>query len=218
GRIIFNTPLDLTPDVTNPNAYLEFVIQFQPAQIKSVAQAGGLPGIPGLPGDAGGLKGVSSGSGGAFPGAPGIPGGPARGPAAGGFLPGGDVTGPGQAVVPDTRRLRVVLMFDGAQAISHEHPLVTFPTPDAKWVRVAVPFAKFKSTAKLSRYMLRELRIFGDSPDSFFVGEIRTVVDTDPISIEPLDEQVVAVGDTVVFVTKAEGGLSALQYSWDFDA
>lgn len=220
GRVLFNTPLDLTPDVTNPNAFLEFVIQFQPAQIKSLAsRAGTLPGTSGAAGIGGAIPGSgNSGFSGGFSGAaPGAGFGPEAGGFPGGF-PGGDPNVPGQQVIPDTRRLRVILVFEGAQAISHEHPLVTFPTPDGKWVRVAIPFAKFKSTAKLSRYMLKELRIFGDSPDTFFVGEIRTVVDTDPISIEPMDEQVVAVGDNVVFTTKAEAGLSALQYSWDFDA
>src|SRR3954454_52036 len=46
GRILFNTPVDLTADVTTPNAFLELVIQFQPAQIKSTARAG-VPGAPG---------------------------------------------------------------------------------------------------------------------------------------------------------------------------
>jgi PKD domain len=223
GRILFNTPLDLTADVTNPNAFLELVIQFQPAQIKSLAsRTGGAVGTSGGAFPGGGPSGPAAGNSGGFPG--GFPGsgfGPEGGAGPGGFpggFPGGDPNAGGQPVIPDTRRLRAVLVFEGAQAISHEHPLITFPTPDAKWVRVAIPFAKFKSTAKLSRYMLKEIRLFGDSPDTFFVGEIRTVTDTDPISVEPLDEQVVAVNDNVVFSTRAEAGLSALEYSWDFDA
>jgi chitodextrinase len=83
-------------------------------------------------------------------------------------------------------------------------------------VRVAIPFAKFKSTARLPRYALREIRIFGDSPDTFNVGEILTVTDTDPIVVEPLEEQVVAVGDQVTFTGAAESGLSILKYSWNF--
>ena len=66
------------------------------------------------------------------------------------------------------------------------------------------------------RLVLRELRIFGDSPDTFNVGEIRTVTDTDPIVVEPLDEQVVAAGDQVTFSATAEAGLSILRYSWNF--
>jgi hypothetical protein len=217
GRILFNTPIDLTADVTNPSAFLEMVIQFQPAQFRTAtriaaASAGGFfSGDPGLSGQNSG----SGGSGGFPPGA--VPGSEFSGGFPGG-IPGGDPGVPGQTVTPDTRFLRVVLVFEGAQAISYEHPLVTFPTPDPKWVRVAIPFAKFKSTARLPRYMLRELRIFGDSPDSFFVGEIRTVTDTDPVSIEPLDEQVVAVGDQVTFAGTAEAGLSVLKYSWDFNS
>ena len=65
---------------------------------------------------------------------------------------------------------------------------------------------------------LREIRIFGDSPDTFYIGEIRTMSDNDPISIDPLDEQVVAVNDVVEFIGTAEGGMSALKFSWDFNA
>src|SRR5436190_22299546 len=37
GRIIYTRPIDLTSDVSNPNGFLEFVIRFQPGQIKSAA-------------------------------------------------------------------------------------------------------------------------------------------------------------------------------------
>jgi hypothetical protein len=231
GRIIFTTPVDLTADVTNPNAYLEFVIKFQQGQIRALASRAGI--YPGQEGGAYGGAGVGPagapgalGSGPAgFPGVsdafPGGEFGPAGFPGSGfpgsGF-PGAGPGTQGQPVVPDTRRLRVVLVFDGAQAVSYDHPLVMFPTPNPAWVRVAIPFAKFKSTARLSRYMLRELRIFGDSPDVFNIGEIRTVTDTDPIIIEPIDEQVVSVNDLVTFSARAEAGLSLLKYSWDFDA
>src|SRR5262249_11468634 len=53
--------------------------------------------------------------------------------------------------------------------------------------------------------------------DTFFVGQITTVTDSDPISVEPLEEQVVAVNDRVEFVGNAEGGIAGLKYSWDFD-
>ena len=43
------------------------------------------------------------------------------------------------------------------------------------------------------------------------------VTDSDPISVEPLEEQVVAVNDRVELVASAEGGIAGLKYSWDFD-
>jgi hypothetical protein len=69
----------------------------------------------------------------------------------------------------------------------------------------------------MASYRLQEMRIFGDGTDTFFVGQITTVTDTDPISVEPLEEQVVSVNDRVEFVGNAEAGISGLKYSWDFD-
>jgi hypothetical protein len=172
-----------------------------------------------------GLSGPTRGSGpgglgpGSGPGAPGGPGGYSGSPALGGYPGGyGADLGAGQTVQPDTRQLRVALLFEGGQAVSGDHPLLSFPTPDPKWVRVAIPLASFKTQRRLESYRLKELRIFGDSPDTFYVGEIRTLSDNDPISIDPLDEQVVAVGDRVEFTGHADAGVSALRYSWDFDA
>src|ERR1051326_6769240 len=37
GRITFENPIDITDDVTNPNAFLEFVIQFQQGRIQTAS-------------------------------------------------------------------------------------------------------------------------------------------------------------------------------------
>jgi hypothetical protein len=208
ARLIFDQPIDLTSQVNDPTGYLEMIVQFLPGRIKSLA------GTYDSTSDVGGY----GGSGSSLPGPSGSGGPPGLGGPGGypGGL-GGDL-GTGQAVQPDTRQLRVVLVFDGGQAVSGNQPVVTFPTPDPKWVRVAIPFAAFKIQKRLPSYRLKELRLFGDSPDTFYVGEIRTLSDNDPISIDPLDEQVVAVGDKVEFVAHAEAGVATLRYSWDFDA
>jgi hypothetical protein len=207
ARLIFDQPIDLTGQVNDPTGYLEMIVQFLPGRIKSLAGTYDSTSDVGYGGYGSSLPGPS-GSGGP----PGL-GGPGGYP--GGL--GGDL-GTGQPVQPDTRQLRVVLVFDGGQAVSGNQPVVTFPTPDPKWVRVAIPFAAFKIQKRLPSYRLKELRLFGDSPDTFYVGEIRTLSDNDPISIDPLDEQVVAVGDKVEFVAHAEAGVATLRYSWDFDA
>jgi hypothetical protein len=212
ARLMFDQPIDLTAQVNDPTGYLEMIIQFLPGRIKSLAGSYDSASEGGAYG-AYGSYGSSGPPGASGPGAPPGLGGPGGYP--GGL--GGDL-GTGQAMQPDTRQLRVVLVFDGGQAVSGNQPLVTFPTPDPKWVRVAIPFAAFKIQKRLPNYRLKELRLFGDSPDTFYVGEIRTLSDNDPISIDPLDEQVVAVGDKVDFATHAEAGVATLRYSWDFDA
>lgn len=225
ARLIFEQPIDLTPQIKDPNGYLELIVKFLPGRIKSLfgtSDAGGAYGAGGYGapgggyGSPGGLgPGGPPGGRGSGPGAP-----PGSGPGGGlGGYPGAyGADGTGTPVQPDTRQLRAALIFEGGQAVSGDHPLVTFPTPEPEWVRVAIPLTSFKTQRRLDTYRLKELRIFGDSPDTFYVGEIRTLSDNDPISIDPLDEQVVAVGDQVDLLGRAEAGVSALRYSWDFDA
>ena len=111
----------------------------------------------------------------------------------------------------------VVLQFEGGVAIAEDHPLIRFPTSEKGWVRVVIPFTQFKGAPRMASYRLQEIRVFGDAPDTFFIGQITTVTDNDPISVEPLEEQVVSLNDRVEFVGSAEGGISGLKYSWDFD-
>jgi hypothetical protein len=202
GRLIFREPLDITPQFTDPYTFLEMAIKFLPGRIRT--NTGNTPG-------------------GSGPGGPPGYGGPGGGPPgyAGPGGPGGvaDSSDPSSAllITPDTQRLRVALHFEGGTAVAEDYPLIRFPTSEPGWVRVALPFAVFKGAPQMGSYRLRELHVFGDAPDTFFIGQITTVTDNDPISVEPLEEQVVSVNDRVEFVANAEGGLSGLKYSWDFD-
>jgi hypothetical protein len=213
GRLQFREPVDITQQFTDPYTFIEFAMKFLQARFRT--GPGGTtgsdftgPGGKGAPGGPGGFGG--SGGAGGFPGAPGGFGAP------GGV---GDANDPSAALLiqPDTQRLRVMLQFEGGVAIVEDHPLIRFPTSEPGWVRVAIPFTTFKGAPRMASYRLQEMRIFGDATDTFFVGQITTVTDNDPISVEPLEEQVVSVNDRVELVGNAEAGISGLKYSWDFD-
>ena len=200
GRLVFSQPVDITAPFTDPSTFLQIAVKFLQGRIRtnnpnsptgneySGPGPGGPPGF-GSPG-----------------GAPGI-GGPV------------DTSDPNSALLiqPDTQRMRVQLVFDGGTAVAEDYPLIRFATSEPGWVQIAIPFALFKGAPHLSSYRLQEIRLFGDAPDTFFIGQINTVTDNDPIAVEPLEEQVVAVNDRVDFVGQAEGGLSGLKFSWDFD-
>jgi hypothetical protein len=201
GRLIFREPVDITPQFTDPSTFLEMAIKFLPGQIRTNnanTPGGGPGGPPGFGGPGGGPPGF---------GGPGGPGGVA------------DNSDPASAllITPDTQRLRVALHFEGGVAVAEDYPLIRFVTSEPGWAQVAIPFAVFKGAPQMANYRLQEIRIFSDAPDTFFIGQITTVTDNDPISVEPLEDQVVAVNDRVDFVANAEGGLSGLKYSWDFD-
>ena len=212
GRLIFQNPLDITQQFTDPFTFLEMAIKFLPGRIRTGpgGTIGGSdytgPTGPGGPPGYGGSRGPGSQPG-SIPGGIGVPGGV------------GDSSDPNSAllITPDTQRLRVLLQFEGGTSVAEDLPLIRFPTSEPGWVRVAIPFTQFKGAPRMASYRLQEMRIFGDAPDTFFVGQISTVTDNDPISVEPLEEQVVSVNDRVEFVANAEGGISGLKYSWDFN-
>lgn len=212
GRIVFREPVDLTAQFTDPLTFLEMTIKFLPGRLRTgpggtfgsssdYTSPGGPAGYPGYGGPGGAPGGPPAG----YPGGLGGLSDPTLDPAA------------ALLITPDTQRLRVVLVFDGGVAVAEDHPLIRFPTSEPSWVRVAIPFTQFKGAPKMTSYRLREMRIFGDATDTFFIGQISTITDDEPISVEPLEEQVVAVNDRVEFVGSAEGGIAGLKYSWDFD-
>jgi hypothetical protein len=121
----------------------------------------------------------------------------------------------------NSKFVRITLVFDGgAVAEVVNQPIVLYPATGGggMWWSMAVPFPAFKGLDKIQKYVLREMRIFTDRKDEMFIGEIKTITDDEPISIEPLDNLEVSVNDVVQFDAKATAGISTLKFSWDFDA
>lgn len=119
--------------------------------------------------------------------------------------------------VPKATSIRFVFISDNDVVVSAEQP--TNPLdPDDNWMRVAVPLAKFKAAGDISEFRLKRLLIFTDIPGTIYLGEIKLITDNTPIKVGPLDSQTVAVMDQLAFMADAEGGVSSLRYSWDFNA
>lgn len=120
--------------------------------------------------------------------------------------------------IPKVSTVRFVFVSDEGTQIEVEQ--ITNPLdPEDNWCRVAVPLAKFKTSAgELSEFKLKRLLIFSDLPSTFYLGEIKLVTDKSPIKVDALPSQVVVIYDEVILQAKADGGVSSLIYSWDFDA
>lgn len=203
GRIIFETPRDVTAQKNDPYAFLEFVARFQPGRRRQ-QQPMGYPG--GYPGNFEGSSSDlpvsgSSTEGYGYPG--GFP----------GFSPGT----PPQNLRPETQKLKIVLICEEGTFVASNFPLYLLPAREEGWFSVAIPFVAFKGIDRAATARVREIRIFGDARDTFWIGEIRTTTDDEPISVEPLEDMEVSVGDAVEFVAQATGGISPLEYIWDFD-
>jgi hypothetical protein len=115
--------------------------------------------------------------------------------------------------IPKVSKIRFVFISDGGTSMSIEEPTGELD-PDDNWVRISVPLAKFKAGG----FNLKRLLIFSDIPNTFYLGEIKLVTDATPIAVDPIGSRTVAVYDHVFLTAKAEGGVSTLKYSWDFDS
>lgn len=216
ARLMFDEPIDMTEQALDPYALMEFLIRFKegpPPRTRTTSNNSGTSGAPGITGFPSGLGGSAlPGSGSGAPGFPGAPGGV---PGYQGLSAGQGTSGPRP---PATKRLKIILIGVEGTVTATNHPIVLFPAREENWYHVAVPFSSFKGLEEMDTFQLKEMRIFGDHKDEFWIGEIRTTTDEEPITVEPLSAQEVSVGDRVQFRAEATAGLSALKFSWDFNA
>jgi hypothetical protein len=153
----------------------------------------------------GGFPGGFTGSSGGYTGLPGGYGGP------------GGEGGGEKPLTPDTKEMRVALICDEGSFVASRFPVLLTPAREEGWFSVAIPFVAFKGLDKVQSAKVKEIRVFGDSKDTFWIGEIRTTTDEEPINVEPLDDLEVSVGEPVEFRASASGGISPLRYSWSFE-
>jgi len=128
--------------------------------------------------------------------------------------PGG--MGPGQTQTYTASELRVVLVSDTGKARELAVPISGARLDSEGFAQVHLPFAAFKGE-KDGSFALKRLMIFGDAPDTLYIGEISTITDDSKITGNMGGDQSVARGDTVEFTATADGGAATLEYSWDFD-
>jgi hypothetical protein len=189
GRIDFLQPVDITDALAEPNCYLVFTLRFRNLP---EAYAYGSDVLGAQP---------------AFPGFPGYGGSP--------YSPFGLV--PGEGTAPMTGFLRVILVVNGKKLIAEDQPVDPRRTENG-WTTVAIPLKAFSGPKIEGRALLSRILIFGDRQDTMYLGELRTVVDDEEITVDPLEDQVVSVGEPVELTAVASGGLATLEFVWDWDA
>lgn len=89
----------------------------------------------------------------------------------------------------------------------------------ASWLSVAVPLAAINGFDKTNK-QVTGLAFSGDATATFYVGDVKVVNDSTPISgdFSPRSDMNLALGDEVTFTASGFGGSSVLKYTWDFDA
>ena len=127
--------------------------------------------------------------------------------------------------IPKAAMLRFV--FESEDGVRVEAEKFTgIIDPDDNWMRVAVPLTKLQTKEEfeegaeegIDEFRLSRMIVSADIPTTMYLGEVKLATDTSPISVESLDTQSLAVMDTAFWIADADGGVSSLKYSWDFDA
>lgn len=172
---------------------------------------GGLsgPGGPGGPGGGGGRPGGLSG-----PGGPGQGGGGLSGPGGPGG-PGGGQMG-GASTSPKLQNMRVIITTtDGKK--SEAYIPVSTSTGSAAWRTAAIPLQAISGFDKTNKEV-KEIAFAGDVTTTFYLGDLRVINDTTPITGDPnVRDLNLALGDSIDLGASGFGGSSILKYSWDFD-
>lgn len=87
-----------------------------------------------------------------------------------------------------------------------------------QWVDVGVPLAALHFAPGAGNSPLQSITIGGNNYAVFYVGQIKLIQDQTPITCFAGDTIAAAPGEPVTLHGIANGGVSALKYSWDFDA
>ncbi|MBC8065423.1 MAG: PKD domain-containing protein, partial [Chlorobia bacterium] len=185
------------------------------------------PGGAGGPG--GGLAGGGRGGAAGGQGGPGGPGGPGGGRGQGGLGGPGGFGGPGGLGGPggpggqtggtpqklQTLRL-IITTTDGKKSEAYV-PVSTSGSGDKGWRTAAIPLQAISGFDRTNKE-IKEIGFSGDVITTFYIGDLRVVNDTTPITGEPnVRELNLALGDFVNLAANGYGGSSILKYSWDFD-
>jgi hypothetical protein len=114
---------------------------------------------------------------------------------------------------PKATQVRIVIETPDSRGKEASQPM---PDRDEEgWYKISVPFKSLNFKTGES-FPISRILVFTDVPDTFYLGEILTVRDDSPIIVNELDDEVIAIYDTVAFRADAEGGASTLRYEWNF--
>lgn len=118
---------------------------------------------------------------------------------------------------PKANKMRFVFVSDKGETVEAIEPTGAID-PDDNWMRIAVPLAKFKQKEGITSFAMKRFMVFTDIPCTLYLGTMKLVTDAAPIKVDPLDPRTIAIMDPQFFVASATGGVSSLNYSWDFDS
>lgn len=211
GLINLAKPVDLSGAFSDKNNLLRFAIRSSGEKPK-FATTVGRPGAGGGPSSAGsgaGGGGLAGGEGG---------GGGAAGGRDGGAQGGGSTTPQGTTIATDAVLRTLRLVVTTTDGLKSEAYLNIRSTGAEAWRNFSLPLGAIKGFDRTNK-SIQSIAISGDAISTFWVGDIRVVNDTTPISGEMnhKSDMNLALGDEREFVAYGFAGSTPLKYTWDFD-
>ena len=243
GQVFFGATPDLSKEYSDKNALLQ--LTFRVADNSVTGTSGGKgPGLGGKPGGAGGIGAPGGPGGGKFGGGGrnGPPAGGQGGPPAGAFG-GGNRGGPptgGQggppagafgggnkgggfgmggssaSEAPTLKTLRLVITTtDGLKSETYVPANVSAGSNG--WRQLGIPLQAITGFGRTNK-VIKSVAVGGDATTSIWFGDVRTIVDSTPITGDTnVHDMNLAEGDEVTLTASGYGGASMLKYEWYFD-
>jgi len=225
GLFALSVPVDTTAAYSDKTNQLRFVISI-PTGSTIMGGSGTKGGPTGGPMTGGGVVGMGGKSG---TGGQGNAGGnrnnrggnrPGQGGMMGGGIQGmggmqGMGGGAGSNQDPAIRTIRVVVGTTDGKFAEAYIPVTT--SPDAKgWRPLCVPLQALSGFDKTNK-TIKSVAISGDTTGSIYVGDVRIVKDSTPITVETnVTDLNLALGDEVELIAHGYAGSSVIKYQWNF--
>lgn len=225
GIMTFGTPLDLSKLFGDKNNMLRITLQAPDSKTTMGGPGNGGGGLansaagPGSAGAAGAGAAGAAGAGAAGAGAPGRGGqrGGLAGQGPGNGSPGGGTSATSTQQPPLSRIRMIVTTSDGMKSEAYVD-ISTSGKGERGWKQVSIPLESITGFGRTNK-MVKELAFAGDSVSTFYVGDMRVINDTTPITGEArIDRTNMALGDEATLTAYGYGGSSVLKYQWDFDS
>jgi hypothetical protein len=213
GVVLFNATPDLSSSFQDKHNLLRFAVRVADG---SLTLGGGTP-PPGAGGrgDGGDMAGLAGGPPGAL-GQGGRGGGPG-GLGQAGAPPGVGGQGAQATGTPALRTIRFVITTTDGKKSEAYVPLTTGGAGERGWRHISLPLQAITGFERTNK-IIKEIAFSGDDTATFYVGDIRVINDTTPItgSIMGPERHNLALGDEIDLIGQGFGGSSVLRYIWTF--
>ncbi len=205
GIMTLGNPIDLNSSFPVKSNLLRLTFRVVDSNTKLGGGEGGRggPAVGGAEGGEGGAGGQRGG-----------PGGPGRAGTEGGQgAPAGGASATSDATLKNVR-----LIFTTTDGLRSEVyvPIATGKS-SSDWRSAAVPLQAITGFERTNK-TIQSVAISGDATTTFYVGDMRVINDTTPITGDAnVRDLNLALGDEVDLYAVGAGGASVLRYTWDFD-